>query len=330
MLAQVTGERRASRFTTGNVEIVCGTVDRFQGREADLVLLSMRNTGRVGFLDSRNRLNVAITRARQQLVILGKGDYFQHLPRHRAERTGRSAARARASRAGVGKPSLAQGGPVNAELVDDLARRAITRSSPRWRGWQPRPELRAICRLAREAGGPAHALRPSSRPCPGWPRPGADNMVRWCADLGLTDRHGGLTALGEETAESGEAPVPEQGLYDFWVDPTTACWGRGSCTPDRVQASPGQQHQRRAAAEIEPDHGRALHLGASPRSSGSSCGPFPSVSGLVGVRKRPTQARCELRWVLDWDQRQPATWTISGDLDGQRKSDGPRDSQAQA
>ena len=76
MLREVTGDDRQTRFSTTNVEIVCGTVDRFQGREADLVLLSMRNTQRVGFLDSVNRLNVAVTRPRQQLVILGNAQYF--------------------------------------------------------------------------------------------------------------------------------------------------------------------------------------------------------------------------------------------------------------
>lgn len=58
------------------IEIRCGTVDRFQGREADLALLSMRNTGRVGFLDSPNRINVGVTRARQQLVIIGRYDFY--------------------------------------------------------------------------------------------------------------------------------------------------------------------------------------------------------------------------------------------------------------
>nr|WP_255216265.1 AAA domain-containing protein [Pseudenhygromyxa sp. WMMC2535] len=78
MLQQVTGDDRNTRFSAGDglVEIVCGTVDRFQGREADLVMISMRNIGRVGFLDSPNRLNVAITRARQQLVVVGNADYF--------------------------------------------------------------------------------------------------------------------------------------------------------------------------------------------------------------------------------------------------------------
>ncbi len=83
MLRELTGDDRKTRFTVRNaegkdlVEIVCGTVDRFQGREADLVMLSMRNTRRVGFLDSPNRLNVAVTRARQQLMVFGNHDYFQ-------------------------------------------------------------------------------------------------------------------------------------------------------------------------------------------------------------------------------------------------------------
>lgn len=78
MLREVTQDDRKTRFMVRDapVEIVCGTVDRFQGREADLVMLSMRNTRRVGFLDSPNRLNVGVTRARQQLVVVGKADYF--------------------------------------------------------------------------------------------------------------------------------------------------------------------------------------------------------------------------------------------------------------
>lgn len=92
MLREVTGEERATRFNLGNIEVVCGTVDRFQGREADLVMLSMRNTSRVGFLDSPNRLNVAVTRARQQLVVIGKSSYFKSCGiRELQELVGRSA-----------------------------------------------------------------------------------------------------------------------------------------------------------------------------------------------------------------------------------------------
>lgn len=49
---------------------VC-TVDRFQGHEADLVLLSFTKNHATSFLESPNRLNVAITRARYGLVVFG-------------------------------------------------------------------------------------------------------------------------------------------------------------------------------------------------------------------------------------------------------------------
>ena len=79
MLRRLTGMRRAeTRFSLPNMNttIVCATVDRFQGREADLVLLSLRNTSRPGHMDSPNRLNVGITRARFLLVVFGRRKYF--------------------------------------------------------------------------------------------------------------------------------------------------------------------------------------------------------------------------------------------------------------
>ncbi len=49
---------------------VC-TVDRFQGHEADLVILSIASGHPTSFLECPNRINVAVTRARYQLVIVG-------------------------------------------------------------------------------------------------------------------------------------------------------------------------------------------------------------------------------------------------------------------
>jgi AAA domain len=51
------------------------TVDRFQGHEADIVFLSF--VRRSGFFDSPNRLNVALTRARYQLVLIGNRVGYQ-------------------------------------------------------------------------------------------------------------------------------------------------------------------------------------------------------------------------------------------------------------
>ena len=60
------------------VDIKLYTVDKFQGQEADIVFLSMVNTNRDGFLDNPNRLNVAITRARYQMVYVGDNNYFKN------------------------------------------------------------------------------------------------------------------------------------------------------------------------------------------------------------------------------------------------------------
>ena len=76
-LRKYTGNpRKNSRFKKDGVEILLYVVDKFQGREADIVFISMVQTFRDGFMDSPNRLNVALTRARYQRVIIGKKNYF--------------------------------------------------------------------------------------------------------------------------------------------------------------------------------------------------------------------------------------------------------------
>ena len=54
--------------------VTCQTVDAFQGQEADIVLLSLTRSnkkGRLGFIRERPRLNVAVSRARDTLVLIG-------------------------------------------------------------------------------------------------------------------------------------------------------------------------------------------------------------------------------------------------------------------
>ena len=58
------------------IMLMVNTTDRFQGQEADVVFISLRNGGRIGFLNSPNRMNVALTRAREWRVIVGNHSYF--------------------------------------------------------------------------------------------------------------------------------------------------------------------------------------------------------------------------------------------------------------
>jgi len=77
-LKELPGQKnRYTHFSYRNCSIRLATVDFFQGQEADIVFLSMVNTSRDGFLDTPNRLNVAVTRARHQMVIVGKHSYFK-------------------------------------------------------------------------------------------------------------------------------------------------------------------------------------------------------------------------------------------------------------
>ncbi|MGM0898585.1 MAG: AAA domain-containing protein [Bacillota bacterium] len=64
-----------------HLTIRTGTVDRFQGSEMEIILLSMvRNNrnerGDIGFAKDYRRLNVALSRAKQLLVMIGSSDMF--------------------------------------------------------------------------------------------------------------------------------------------------------------------------------------------------------------------------------------------------------------
>jgi hypothetical protein len=65
-----------------HVEVTSNTVDAFQGREADLAIFSVTRSNlqrRAGFLQSRERINVALSRGRNGLCIVGDADFCRML-----------------------------------------------------------------------------------------------------------------------------------------------------------------------------------------------------------------------------------------------------------
>ena len=67
--------------------ITVGTVDGFQGQERDVIIISLvrdNADGQIGFLRDLRRMNVAITRARMKLIIVGNADTLGRHPFYRA------------------------------------------------------------------------------------------------------------------------------------------------------------------------------------------------------------------------------------------------------
>lgn len=53
-------------------QIQVSTVDAFQGAERDIIILGCVRTKSLGFIEDARRLNVAITRAKRHLIVVGK------------------------------------------------------------------------------------------------------------------------------------------------------------------------------------------------------------------------------------------------------------------
>jgi len=85
-IRRITKQSNFSKFHKDNTDIFLYTVDKFQGQEADLVLLSFTKFTRDAHFNSPNRLNVALTRARFKLVLFGNKEWFRRSAKLKALR----------------------------------------------------------------------------------------------------------------------------------------------------------------------------------------------------------------------------------------------------
>lgn len=64
-------KRELNKNRFNNLDINSGTVDSFQGLENDIIFISSVRTDGIGFISNRNRLNVALSRAKKLAIIVG-------------------------------------------------------------------------------------------------------------------------------------------------------------------------------------------------------------------------------------------------------------------
>ncbi len=78
--------RQSAVFRPYRELFTVNTVDGFQGQERDVIFISLvraNDDGQIGFLGDLRRMNVAITRARMKLVILGESETLARHPFYR-------------------------------------------------------------------------------------------------------------------------------------------------------------------------------------------------------------------------------------------------------
>lgn len=169
-----------------------------------------------------------------------------------------------------------------------------------------RPELGLLCRAAQQ-----HGITPAvvQSVLPGLADAGANNVIAWCKMLGLCDARGGLTALGEDVAETNEAPVPEQGVYGLWLAQHPVL-GQRVLAVERLTSTRDQRFDLIEALPMEPDRGKVFASVLHPKER-FMVRSLPSNHGQPGCLIGTTAATCRLRWTLDFAQAQDY-WQLEG------------------
>jgi hypothetical protein len=175
-----------------------------------------------------------------------------------------------------------------------------------------RPELGLLCRTARSND---HRLTEAAVQAvlPGLGDAGARNVIAWCALLGLIDRGRGLTGQGLQVAETDEAPVPEQGVYDLWCAEHPLI-GRRILAAERLASTREPRFEQIVALPIEPDRGVVFRSVANPRER-FMLRDLPTNHGQAGCLLGSTRATCRICWTLDFSAERDH-WQLEGTIEG--------------
>lgn len=206
---------------------------------------------------------------------------------------------------------------MRCELVADIVvERFALLAEMAW--MERRPELGLLCRAARDMGRRLSA-EAVERALPGVRRAGVENLVAWCRMLGLCDERGALTQLGEQVADTDEAPVPEQGIYDLWVA-SHPLFGTRILHVERLQSAPDARFESVVALPVALEKNRLFQSVVEPGARYVLRALPSGQAGPAGCIRRAS-GTCRLRWRLDFSAG-TNQWQLEGALttEEQRRS----------
>lgn len=172
-----------------------------------------------------------------------------------------------------------------------------------------RPELGALCRAVRDAGRLSVEVVDSV--LPGLTDAGRDNLASWCRMLGLVDGGHALTSLGHEVADTDDAPVPEQGVYDLVVTAHPLV-GRRILEAQRTAAGRGPRFEDIGPLNQSPDQGVVFRSVLDPTQR-FVLRDLPTNHGHPGRLVNGLNASCAITWTLDFDAGTDS-WRMHGAL----------------
>ncbi|TNE43164.1 MAG: hypothetical protein EP343_34725 [Deltaproteobacteria bacterium] len=145
---------------------------------------------------------------------------------------------------------------------------------------------------------------------------GAKNIIEWCSSLNLCDNRGHLQKLGEDTAETDEAPVPEQGVFEVWAA-QHPLFGSRWLHVERITSQTDHRFEHLESLPLYPDIGNSWQSVIDPTKRYVLRG-LPSQSMEVQCFRGVTNSSCRIRWSFDFTEG-TNQWQMEGALDPERK-----------
>jgi hypothetical protein len=122
-----------------------------------------------------------------------------------------------------------------------------------------------------------------------------------------------LSPRGDDAADTDEAPVPEQGVFDLWVV-SHPLLGRRALHADRITSKLDGRFELISPFTMAPERRRVFSSVVSPKDRFEVRALLPNDTAPVGL-SRATEARCEVRWTLEFTDRREQ-WSLHGAVDG--------------